>query len=114
MSSESLPKLGYYRTCYDNTRADKLRDMPEGMRAMYLLYTYASKTNPDVRYVRADLFIRAHPVPGLSTEMELIREVAHRLADHFVHVVHGENAMRINNHSLDVSLHNVQTVTPAA
>lgn len=88
--------------------------MPEEMRAKYMLYTYASREYPGTRYVRADTFLRAYPTAGLSTEAELIREIAHALADHFVVTVHGPNAFRVNNMSLDVSLQNVGVAPLAA
>jgi hypothetical protein len=110
--------LGNVRQCFDNTAPAQVADVePAELRSKLLLFTYASKHNPGVRYVRGDRFIRHHDengigyTPGLTTDMELTRENAHKLADFFVAYAYGPDAMRVNNHSLDVSPNNVKVVS---
>jgi len=113
-------KIGQARSHFDNTAPEQLDGVEPTLRGKLLTYTYASKQNPGVRYVRGDRFLRLHDengqgyTPGLTTDMELTRENAHKLADMFVAYAYGDDAMRINNHSLDVSPNNVKVVTLAA
>lgn len=112
--------LGQARGAFDNTAPESLEGVEPELRSKLLLLTYGSKQSPGVRYVRGDRFLRLHDAngvgytPGLTTEMELNRENAHKLADHFIRYAYGEGAMRVNNHSLDVSPNNVQIVRHAA
>lgn len=99
--------LGMFRAAFDNSAPEQLRGLSEERRAMYLRYTYASKAIPGVRYVRSDRWVRDFPQPGLHIEAKLDRDAAHALAEAFISRVWGENARRLNNHSLDVSLTNV-------